>query len=78
MNKIKDCESKNPITPDHYGGEDNPYEVIKVIQAWGLGFSLGNVVKYVARAGKKDDIIQELEKARKYLELEINHLKNNR
>lgn len=39
--------------PPHYGGADSPYEVIKVILAWGLGFCLGNVVKYVARAGKK-------------------------
>jgi hypothetical protein len=29
--------------PTHYGGEDNPYEAIKVIDAWDLGFSLGNV-----------------------------------
>lgn len=43
--------------PEHYGGEDNPYEAIKVIEAWGLDndFCLGNVVKYVSRAGKKVD-----------------------
>ena len=40
--------------PQHYGGEDNPYEAIKVIDAWELGFSLGNTVKYISRAGKKD------------------------
>lgn len=40
--------------PAHYGGGDNPYEAIKVIEAWGLGFCLGNTVKYIARAGKKD------------------------
>ena len=28
--------------PQHYGGEDNTYEAIKVIDAWDLGFSLGN------------------------------------
>ena len=39
--------------PQHYGGEDNPYEAIKVIDAWELGFSLGNTVKYISRAGKK-------------------------
>lgn len=39
--------------PNHYGGADNPYEVIKVIDAWGLGFCLGNTLKYVYRAGKK-------------------------
>ncbi|MCA9749268.1 MAG: DUF3310 domain-containing protein, partial [Romboutsia sp.] len=55
----------------HYGGKDNPYETIKVIEAWGLGFNLGNVVKYISRAGKKDFLIQDLEKAKWYLEREI-------
>ena len=40
--------------PNHYGGETNPYEAIKVIDAWDLGFSLGNTVKYISRAGKKE------------------------
>jgi hypothetical protein len=62
--------------PDHYGGENNPYEAIKVIEAWGLNFNLGNVVKYLSRAGKKDEIINELEKAKWYLEREILNLKN--
>ena len=39
--------------PPHYGGEDNPYEAIKVIEAWNLNFNLGNCVKYIARLGKK-------------------------
>lgn len=39
--------------PQHYGGADNLYEAIKVIEAWQLGFCLGNAVKYIARAGKK-------------------------
>ena len=45
---------------------------------YGLGFNIGNVVKYVLRAGKKDDIVQELEKAKQYLEFEINHLKSKK
>lgn len=57
--------------PKHYGDKDNPYETIKVIEAWGLGFNLGNVVKYISRAGKKDFLIQDLEKAKWYLEREI-------
>lgn len=63
-------------SPKHYGGKDNPYEAIKVIEAWDLGFNLGNTVKYIARAGKKDDIVQELQKAKWYLEREIYNLKN--
>lgn len=57
--------------PAHYGGADNPYEAIKVIEAWGLGFCLGNTVKYIARAGKKDALVQDLKKARWYLDREI-------
>lgn len=59
--------------PAHYGGEDNPYEAIKVIEAWDLNFNLGNVVKYVCRAGKKDKdtLVGDLEKARQYLDFEI-------
>lgn len=53
--------------PPHYGGADNPYEAIKVIEAWSLGFSLGNAVKYIARAGKKDDRLEDLRKARWYV-----------
>ena len=44
------------IHPTHYGGKDNPYEAIKVIEAWEAGFNLGNTLKYISRAGKKDNI----------------------
>lgn len=54
--------------PDHYGGGDNPYEAIKVIEAWDLGFHLGNAVKYIARAGKKGPAVVDLRKARFYLD----------
>lgn len=53
--------------PEHYGGEDNPYEAIKVIEAWKLNFHLGNAVKYISRAGKKDNLKQDLEKAIWYI-----------
>jgi hypothetical protein len=62
--------------PSHYGGKDNVYEAIKVIEAWDLGFCLGNVVKYISRAGKKSDKnLEDLEKARWYLNREIETLK---
>lgn len=59
--------------PAHYGGANNPYEAIKVIDAWALGFALGNAVKYIARAGKKDGVsdVEDLKKARWYLDHEI-------
>ena len=64
--------------PQHYGGENNPYEAIKVIDAWNLGFALGNTVKYISRAGKKDTDkeIQDLKKALWYLEHHIKNLEN--
>lgn len=62
--------------PAHYGG-DTIYECIKVIQAWGLGFDLGSAVKYLCRAGRKDPAkeIEDLEKARFYLDHRIARLK---
>ena len=57
--------------PDHYGGKDNPYEAIKVIEAWSLGFNLGNCVKYISRAGKKGSRKEDLQKAKWYLDREI-------
>ena len=57
--------------PAHYGGAENPYEAIKVIEAWGLGFCLGNTVKYISRAGKKGDRLEDLKKAAWYLAREI-------
>ena len=64
--------------PQHYGG-DTVYEVIKVIEAWGLGFHDGNAVKYIARAGKKDPAktIDDLKKARWYLDRQIARLESS-
>lgn len=61
--------------PVHYGG-DTTYEAIKVIEAWQLGFCLGNTVKYISRAGKKsaDTTLEDLKKARWYLDREIQKL----
>ena len=62
--------------PHHYGGAENPYEAIKVIEAWQLGFCLGNTVKYISRAGKKDSnkTLEDLCKAAWYLSREIERL----
>jgi len=55
--------------PAHYdlGG----IEVWDAIAAWELGYNLGNVVKYVARAGHKGARLKDLKKARAYLNREI-------
>lgn len=61
--------------PPHYGGAENPYEAIKVIEAWQLGFNLGNTVKYISRAGKKSAALEDLQKAAWYLNREIENRK---
>lgn len=55
--------------PNHY--THSRVEVIDAIEAWGLGYHLGNVVKYVARADHKGNALQDLKKARQYLSREI-------
>lgn len=67
-----ECQRKQIVDHSaHYGGKDNPYEAIKVIEAWVLGFHLGNAVRYISRAGKKGDALEDLRKARWYLDREI-------
>ena len=64
--------------PSHYGGKDSVYEVFNVLEAWGLDkdFYLGNVIKYVARAGKKSRTTEkeDLQKALIYLQRRIDSL----
>jgi hypothetical protein len=61
--------------PAYYGGNDNPYEAIKIIEYYELNFNIGNVVKYILRAGlKTPDKIEDLKKAIWYLGREIENL----
>ncbi len=64
--------------PSHYA--DGKIEVIDFIEDKNLNFNLGNVVKYVARAGKKDKSkeLEDLKKAFWYLEREINNYEKQR
>lgn len=73
---MKDTLNEKVNHPQHYGGSDNTFEAIKVIEAWDLDFHLGNVVKYISRAGKKDNEIEDLKKAKFYLERKIKLLEN--
>ena len=63
-------------TPTHYQGTIQP---IDLISAQNLNFNLGNVVKYVCRAGKKqgENILSDLEKAQNYINYEIERIKKN-
>jgi len=78
--KLLTTTGKEPAVdhPHHYGGKDNPYEVIKIIDAygWGYEFALGNAIKYILRAGKKhSNASEDLEKASWYLNHVIEILK---
>ena len=64
---VNQCDDINH--PSHYTQGD--IEVIDYIEDKKLGYRLGNVVKYVSRAGHKDDAIKDLKKARWYLNREI-------
>lgn len=61
--------------PDHYGGQENPYEVVKIAEATGLDKDayLFNVLKYIVRSGKKEGNppLQDMKKALWYLERRI-------
>lgn len=65
--------------PARYGG-DSVYEAVKVIIAWGLNFCLGNVMKYICRAGKKDGEtrLKSLKKAQWYLNREVEALEKEK
>ena len=58
--------------PSHY--KSGGIEVIDVIEAFNLNFRLANVIKYVLRAGRKGDALEDLEKAAWYLDREIDKL----
>lgn len=73
----KQLEEQQPFTsstPTHYQGSIQP---IDLINAQDLNFNLGNVVKYVCRAGKKqgENILTDLEKAKDYINFEIERVK---
>ena len=74
--QLTDIERREVVAhPDYYKRGD--IEAIDAIEAWGLGFNLGNVVKYIARAGHKTtDGLRELKKAEWYLSREIERMEH--
>lgn len=65
---LKELQEKSPHSSHYRKGKIEP---IEVIEDWGLGFCLGNAIKYIARADYKGSKKQDLEKAKWYLEREI-------
>ena len=67
--------NKNVSHPSHY---NQGIEAIDIIESWDLNFSLGNAIKYILRSPYKGKQIEDLEKARWYIDREINRLKDER
>jgi len=61
----------------HYKNNKD-YDVIDICFDFNLSFTRGNIIKYVVRAGKKDDELLDLLKAKDYIEREIGHLRELR
>ena len=57
--------------PSHY---NVGIETIDYIESWVMNFNIGNVIKYTTRAGFKENELEDLEKAKWYLEREIQRL----
>lgn len=66
-----DARANDAINPSHYGGFSNGAKVIDIVER--LNFNRGNAIKYIARAGRKPgaDTVEDLKKAKWYLEREI-------
>ena len=71
LGDIEEDNGDSVVHPDHYQG--NGYEVLDIIEDFELNFNLGNVLKYVLRAGRKNSELKEedLEKALFYLKREL-------
>lgn len=85
---MKEClidkEYKDGNHASYYGGENDPYEAIKVINAWAdknkwdgkQGFTYGTVLKYLSRAGQKagNSEAQDIQKCINYLQMRLDTL----
>ena len=69
--EVKDAEI---VTPKHYNNKLG-YDVIDVANDYKLNFNRGSAVKYIIRAGKKTNEIEDLEKAIDFIQREIKFLK---
>lgn len=76
MSVIKMSKKERVNHPSHYN--QGRYEVIDVILDWGLGFIEGNIIKYVARSEHKENRLEDLKKARWYLDYLIASLESNK
>ena len=76
LQQVNDIKVNYEIVPNHYDNKKG-YDVIDISKHYNLNFNRGNVVKYICRAGKKDNELQDLKKALDYLKREIKFIENN-
>lgn len=65
----------DPTNPNHYKSHPSKVECIQITEH--MNFCRGNAIKYIWRAGEKNDEIEDLEKAKWYIEREIQRLKTS-
>ena len=70
---IEKTQNNNVNSPAHYNV--GKIEVIEAIEDWKLNFNLGNAIKYIARCEHKENKKQDLEKAKWYIERELEKCK---
>lgn len=77
IEKVKFKIPNNEYKQGYNNGLNSAIQPIDLINAQDLNFNLGNVVKYVCRAGKKqgENILTDLEKAKDYINFEIERVK---
>lgn len=76
--ELQDTLVGDPVkSPSHYIGKDG-LEVKEIIYQFDLGFCTGGAVKYILRAGKKGDEVQDLKKAIEMLNIEIANLERSK
>ncbi|MDV2415941.1 DUF3310 domain-containing protein [Corynebacterium kefirresidentii] len=63
------------VNPEHYQGFSNGAQPVDIAEH--LSFNLGNALKYISRAGRKGDAVEDLSKARWYIDRELNRLESN-
>lgn len=71
----KKKEQDNTNTPSHYNNGKG-YDVIDFCNDYNLNFNRGSAIKYLAKAGKKENEIEDLKKAIDFIKREIKHLEN--
>jgi hypothetical protein len=67
---------RDPINPDHYNNHPSGIECIQITEHF--NYCRGNAIKYLWRAGEKGDAIEDLRKARWYVDREIQRLEGMR